>query len=198
MNNLKNCFSGSAVICSQMDVVSDISSIAGDFFKSPNNVFVEKIKILKNSEMKIWKKVQDGMNPQENRTLLLLSALAHRLAEEISLAVIETAQFDLLATPETILMIQKTKEAVKAISESLKSLSAKSSADSITAAENCSLVILQIFKKARRDAFKDEKSVRGLKNSEIALRFSEIANIIEKMAKALGEIIATETLNGAS
>ncbi len=185
MNHLQNPLSGFSTLESQVKIIFGISSIAEEFFKNPNHVFVEKIKAQKNLELKIWKQAQDNLDANEDRTPLLLSSLAHRLAEEISLAVIETEEFNLLPTPEIILMIQKTKEAVKALSD-------KFSTDSIVAANNRSLETLQIFKKARQDAFKDEKSVRGLKNSEIALRFSEAANLIEKLVYTLGEIIIKE------
>lgn len=185
MNDLASRPKNFSAFYSQIKIISIISSIAEEFFKSPNHVYIEKIKIQKDLELKNWKQAQDSLKAHQDRTALLLSSLAHRLAEEISLAVIETEDFNLLPTPEIILMIQKIKEALKALSE-------KSSADSIVAAENHSLEILQIFKKARQDALKDEKSVRGLKNSEIALRFAEAANLIEKLVQTLGEIIIKE------
>ena len=90
-------------------------------------------------------------------------------------------------------MIQKTKEAIRSLSKSFKAFSKKSAAAEILQSERLSLEIFEIFKKARLDALKDKKDVRGLKNSEIALRFSEIADIIEKMTKVIFELIATES-----
>jgi hypothetical protein len=193
VNILKDRVLDHASLFSQLNALFEIAQASEEFFKSLSDVPIEKIKAKKNVELQIWKKTRDALFLKEDRTHLLLSSLCHRLAEEISLAAIETSEFKILPTPESILMIQKTKEATKALLKSLKASSRKSSAAEILVSEGLSLEIFQIFKKARLDALKDKKDVRGLKNSEIALRFSEIADIIEKMTKVVGELIAMES-----
>ena len=189
MNILKDRVLDHASLFSHIDSLFEIALVSEEFFKSSSGVSIEKVKAKKNSELQIWKKTREALSTKENRTPLLLSSLCHRLAEEISLASIETSEFKILPTPESILMIQKTKEAIRALSKSLRAFSKKSAAAEILVSEGLSLEIFQIFKKARMEALKDKKDVRGLKNSEIALRFSEIADIIEKMAKLIGELI---------
>ena len=193
MNILKDRVLDHASLFSHIDSLFEIALVSEEFFKSSSGVLIEKVKAKKNSELQIWKKTREALSTKENRTPLLLSSLCHRLAEEISIAAIETWEFKILPTPESILMIQKTKEAIKALLKSIRAFSKKSAASEILISERLSVEIFQIFKKARLDALKDKKDVRGLKNSEIALRFSEIADIIEKMTKVIGELIAMES-----
>jgi hypothetical protein len=193
VNILKDRALDHASLFSQINALFEIAQASEDFFKSSVGPSIEKIKAKKNVELQIWEKTRETLSIKENRNHLLLASLCHRLAEEISLATIETSEFKVLPTPESILMIQKTKEAIKALLKSIRAFSKKSAASEILISERLSVEIFQIFKKARLDALKDKKDVRGLKNSEIALRFSEIADIIEKMTKVIGELIAMES-----
>lgn len=167
--------------------VLSISKALRSFFETHPDLALEEAPRLRNAAKNDWIKAKEGASSNSDKTELAIALGLHRIGEESYFAILESSEFKTNLPVEARLAVRSLERTVQNILEALRPEGVSIRLVSI---KKYASDVVQICKKARRDALKDAQTVRGLKQSEIFMRFSEAAEIAHKIADSLGEALA--------